>query len=616
LETEEVRRVLEIAFVVLAVCLVFGRASGYGFVNCDDYDYALKYGEVTGGITAAGAKWALGCVSEAIWMPLTWVSYMVDFDLARALGLLDTSADGWGVAGVMHAHSVLLHAANAVLVFLLFVRVGGGASGGRALPTGGVGGALVAALLWAVHPLRTESVAWVASRKDVLSLFWELLALHAWLGAGRSDGSAKPQRSTVVLGYALAAVFFLLAACAKPSAMTFPLLAMILDRFVLSRWAGWLAYAPFLAAGALVGGVAAWAQQAGGAMEAMSVVPFWWRALNAMAAFGIYAWHEVFPEGLAVQCLARWPAMPRFLVPGVCVSLAAAWCVARRFGRSGMRPSRDLSFAALLWWCVALVPFLGLAGFGIHAFADRFTYVPAVGLGFVVVWAMGRFNARGRRAAMAVGWMLCVACGCLAWRQTGFWRDDGALYARTLEVDGGGNGEAHVSLGMWAWEFPHDLPLAIRHLRAGWETDAERAGRAGHLLVMALCERGEFKEASEALARLGEWSERRAALHRLTSGGRSRSTLNYQVARAYYLSCQDETRGEAAAICERLEEMRPAHPDVLYLRQRLANLAGDGKAVREVRQKLAGLTGEYIHYRFLGRPWDGDAPGRREGETT
>ena len=87
-------------------------------------------------------------------------------------------------------------------------------------------------------------------------------------------------------------------------------------------------------------------------------------------------------------------------------------------------------------------------------------------------------------------------------------------------------------------------------------------------------------------------------------------------ASGYYLSCQDETRDEAAEICERLEEISPAHPDVLYLRQRLANLSGDGEAAREVRRKLAGLTGEYIHYRFLGRPWEGDAPGRRGGETT
>ena len=594
------RRFLEMALVVAAVCLVFGRTAGYGFVNCDDYDYVLKYGEVAGGITAAGIGWAFSSVSEAIWMPLTWISYMVDFDIARAMGILDISADGWGVAGIMHVHSVLLHAANAALAYLLFARLPCTGNEGRARTLG-----LMVALLWAVHPLRVESVAWVASRKDVLSLFWELLAFHAWLGVppGRRCPMQPPRRRLPMWGlcHSLAMVFFLAAACAKPSAMTFPLLAMILDRFMLGRWAGWFAYVPFLAVGAAVGGVAAWAQGAGGAMHAMSAVPFWWRGLNAMAAFGIYAWHEVWPQGLEVQCLARWPAMPRFLVPGTCLCLLTAWYLARRW-RGGIRGGEsDWLLAAVLWWCVAVAPFLGLAGFGIHAFADRFTYIPALGLGFAVAWALRRCRGRAGHLALCAGWLCCVALGCVAWRQVGFWRDDGTLYARTLEVDGNGNVEAHVSLGMWAWEFPHDLPMAICHLRASWEVDAERAGRAGHLLVMALCDRGDLDGAREALERLDTWGWRQAKRHRLEGGGRSETTLGCLVARAYYLSCRNDMRGEAAKMCKRLEEIRPDHPDVLYLRLRLADLAGDVGAAREARSRLAALTGEYLHHRFVNR---------------
>ena len=139
-------------------------------------------------MTASGARWAFSNVSEAIWMPLTWLSYMLDYDFARWAGLFDVSVEGRGVAGVMHAHSVLLHAVNAVLVFLLYARLA------RRLPgeaRSRVMVALVAALLWAVHPLRTESVAWIASRKDVLSLFWELLAFHAWIGVDGDGRSAR-----------------------------------------------------------------------------------------------------------------------------------------------------------------------------------------------------------------------------------------------------------------------------------------------------------------------------------------------------------------------------------------------------------------------------------------
>ena len=605
------RRALEIAFVAAVACLVFGRAVGYGFVNCDDYDYALKYAEVAGGLTASGVRWAFANVSEAIWMPLTWLSYMADYDVARLAGLFDASVDGLGVAGVMHAHSVLLHAANAVLAFLLYLRLArSAAAGGGGVPPAVA--ALVAALLWALHPLRVESVAWVSARKDVLSLFWELLAFHAWLGV-------KPGAGRSVRWYLLSAACFAAAACAKPSAMTFPLLAMVLDRFVLRRWAGWSAYAPLLAVGAAVGVLAAWAQGAGGATRALSGVPFWWRGLNAMAAFGIYAWHEVWPSGLAVQCLARWPEMPRFLLPGVCVSLVAAWYLVANRGRflpGGAGRAGDMPFAAALWCCVAVAPFLGLANFGIHAFADRFTYVPSLGIGLAVVWALrgAGTRPRARRLASAAGLLLCACYGAAAWRQTGFWSDDGALYARTLEADGWGNGEAHVSLGTWAWEFPHDLPLAIRHLRAGWEADAARAGRVGHLLVMALCERGELEEAEESLSRLREWGERQAERHRRTAGGHARTTLNYHVARAYYLSCRDVTRRDADEICGCLEEIRPSHPDVLYLRLRLAGLSGDAEAEREARRKLSALTGEYVHHRFVNRQEGRGASGGRARE--
>ena len=626
------RRVLEIAFVFAVVCLVFGRASGYGFVNCDDYDYVLKYGAVSDGVAWTGVKWAFSNVSEAIWMPLTWISYMLDYDMARLLGAFDPSVDGLGVAGVMHAHSVLLHAANAVLLFLLLARVLGGMAtdGTSVVPVNGQDArcpsatvcALVATLLWAIHPLRVESVAWVASRKDVLSLFWELLAFHAWLGVWSEKGkmpvgpvNGQDARclsggSLGVVAYGLTVICFCASCCAKPSAMTFPFLVMILDRFVSGRWLGWLAYVPLLVLGAAVGGLAAWAQHAGGAMIAMSAVPFWWRLLNAMAAFGIYAWHEVCPAGLGVQCLARWPSWPRFLVPGVALSLVTVWYAVRYFRNHFGGFQVDWLFAAVLWCCIAVAPFLGVANFGIHAFADRFTYVPSIGLGFAVLWALNRFRARASYLTAGLGLSLCALYGVAAWRQTGYWSDDGALYARTLEADGEGNAEAHVSLGMWAWEVPHDLPRALRHFRAGWELDADRAGRVGHLFVMALCERGEMSEAQERLSQLGAWSERQTARHRRTSGGHSRTTLNYQVARAYYFSCMDATRSEAEAICGRLEGISPEHPDVLYLRLHLAGLCGDADTAQTVRRKLSGMTSEYLHYRFLNQPSNHDAPTR------
>ncbi len=125
-----------------------------------------------------------------------------------------------------------------------------------------------------------------------------------------------------------------------------------------------------------------------------------------------------------------------------------------------------------------------------------------------------------------------------------------------------------------------------------------------------------MEEARESLERLREWSERQTARHRRTAGGRSRSTLNYQVARAYYFSCRDETRSGAEDICGRLEEISPGHPDVLYLRLRLAGLCGDAEGEKEARRRLSALTGEYLHYRFINQHINSDAPARRARQTT
>ena len=154
------------AAVGVVAMLPFARSARYGLVNCDDYDYA-NYAELTRGVTAEGVRWAFTFTGEGIWMPLTWLSYMGDHALASRL---DGGDDKFGETAyhVMHAHSVALHGLNAALLFALLALL----SGRRNWPL-----AALAALLWAVHPLRCESVDWVASRKDVLSMAGLLASL-------------------------------------------------------------------------------------------------------------------------------------------------------------------------------------------------------------------------------------------------------------------------------------------------------------------------------------------------------------------------------------------------------------------------------------------------------
>ena len=200
-------RVCIFALVVfLLAVLPFARTADYGLVNCDDYEYVTVENApfVSGGVSWAGVKYAARDLSHGIWMPLTWASYMFDFSLFS------------GRPGAMHLHSVALHGVNSALVFLLLWMMMRGRGGGL------FWGALCA-VLWSIHPLRVESVAWVASRKDVLSFLFELLALICWV---RGNGERGARRFAVA-----SLAFFVLATMAKPSAMTFPLLALLLDFF-------------------------------------------------------------------------------------------------------------------------------------------------------------------------------------------------------------------------------------------------------------------------------------------------------------------------------------------------------------------------------------------------
>lgn len=153
------RRVALATATFLITVAVFHAATGYGLINCDDYDYLLNHPEVTGGLTLGGIRWAFANMQEAIWMPLTWISYMTDYSL------------GLGYGG-MHAVSILIHGLNTILLLLFLSRL---------FPKHNSLLILAATLIWAIHPLRVESVVWLASRKDVLSTFFFLLALLAWI---------------------------------------------------------------------------------------------------------------------------------------------------------------------------------------------------------------------------------------------------------------------------------------------------------------------------------------------------------------------------------------------------------------------------------------------------
>lgn len=560
--------------LALVTCAVFARAWGYGLANIDDYLYVWRYAEVTDGLSLRGLRWALTFTGEAIWMPLVWASYQLDFSLAGWCG-----ADA---ATVHHVHSVLLHALNAVLVLRLLARLGPKGDAAPALT------AFFAALFWAIHPLRVESVVWIASRKDLLSLTGLVLALTEWTDWRRAGGAGRYVRSLA---------WFAVGALAKPSVMTYPALVGALDVLVLGVRREVRSFVPAYVAPCALGGAVALAgtlvQAVGGGTAATAGVPFGWRVLNAVAGYGIQLWHTLVPWDLAVQCTLRYPAWPRFLLPGAALTAAVGWWAWRR--RSG----------GIAFFTAGILPMLGLVGFGFHAFADRFTYIPAIGLSLVAAEGLARVaDVRLRAFAGAAG---AVALGALCVRQVGFWEDDRTLFAHTCAVDGPLNANAHFELGRAEWELGHDVTNAVAAYAAAFRADPETVLAQPQHYMFALAEGGFAEEAFAFKKELDAWNARTTAAAREARDEAEVLRPEYALARiAFLLSDPATRRGGAAELEEYLAQpRRTGTRDGLYLKGWLRALEGRADEARRIWSALPDGTvrteDPYMRYRFLGR---------------
>ncbi|MFM7141049.1 MAG: hypothetical protein ACKO2K_03930, partial [Alphaproteobacteria bacterium] len=339
--------------VFLLAALPFLPALGGAFLTFDDDVYVTANPMVRDGLTARGLAWAVRSFDTGNWHPLTWASLMLD---AQFHGLSP---------GGFHLSNLLLHGANATLLFLLLARVAG------SLPVAAAG-----AIAWAVHPLRTESVAWISERKDVLSAFFGLLAVHAWLGSsprdllrpGRAIERSAPPR--------IAATTLLLAAslACKPMLVTLPLLLLLLDAWPLGRladagdvpgrvvekWPPW-------AVAAVASAVAIVAQRGAGAVARFDRLPLAERLANAAISPLRYLVLTACPSGLAAVVPfpeSGWGAAAGLGAAGLLAAISlACWLVRRRL------PSLAVGWG---WFLVALLPVAGLIQVGVQSIADRY----------------------------------------------------------------------------------------------------------------------------------------------------------------------------------------------------------------------------------------------------
>jgi hypothetical protein len=463
------RRIAAATLVFAVVLAAYLPSLRSGFVF-DDQIYVTGNTDVNRGVTVDGLARALTSGHAANWHPLTWWSHM-----------LDVSLFGLRPAG-HHAVNVLLHALVAAMLVILLEGI-----------SGNMGVSMAAALLFALHPLRVESVAWIAERKDLLCALFSLLAVAAYAGRLRRPTGANLAGLYVASAAAMAS---------KPMGVVLPVMLVLLDfwplgrvgggagrwgaalgRSVAGKWPLWL-----MAVG--TGAAAVWAQAGSGAVVGFDRYPPWVRVANALRSYVAYLRDTLFPAGLSPlyphpgDAAGGWGAVGA----GVCLA-AASWVILRRARRS---PAPAFGW---LWFVLLLLPVIGLIQVGPQGRADRYTYLPSVGLLFALAWESDRLGGlrRGARRAPLIG--CAVALFLLlpvTIRQQGVWRDNLSLFARAAAVTEG-NWTAHNNLG---------TELTLRGRLAEAEAEYLQAlairpdyGTAHYNLANLLMRRGRFDQA-------------------------------------------------------------------------------------------------------------------------
>jgi tetratricopeptide (TPR) repeat protein len=403
--------------LALVAFTVFSPAQGNGFVNLDDPIYVVQNPEVRPGLSWRGIQWAFTTFDAANWHPLTWLSLQLDATWSR-------KPDGELDPGGFHLTSVLLHAASTALLFLAL----------RSL-TVAVWRSAAVALLFAVHPLRVESVAWVAERKDVLSVFFGLLALWAY---------AEYARGPDVRRYLLVTAAFVASLLSKPMLVTLPFLLLVLDWWPLGRARtarDWLRLAteklPLFALAAASSVVTYYAQKAGEAVRDLEHFSLPARAGNAACAYAAYLVKTVWPSGLSVfyphpyYDFGSGSGRRVAEVAGSAVLLAALTA-----GAAAMRRRAPYLLAGWLWFLGTLVPVIGLVQVGKQAYADRYTYFPQIGLLLAVCWGVAALTrARPRVAAWAAAAAALALAGVtLVQLQT--WKNSRSLWEHAFAAVG------------------------------------------------------------------------------------------------------------------------------------------------------------------------------------
>jgi tetratricopeptide (TPR) repeat protein len=409
------RRTTLIILLLLAgvTALIYGQSLDNGFVGYDDPEYVTRNDRVRAGLSADNVAWAFGTLYFSNWHPLTWLAHMA------ACEAFDLDAGGH------HAIDLALHVANALLLFAALRYM-----------TGAVWPSALVAALFAWHPLHVESVAWVSERKDTLSTFFMMLTILAYARYARGGERIR--------WYAAMLVCFALALMAKSMVVTLPAVLLLLDYWPLRRWRGTAGDCrvlvrlvaeklPLVAMGLATIAVNFVAQRGASALTEQTSLAQ--RLANAVWAYGAYLGKMVWPSGLApfyphpvIVGQSVWGA--RFIVPAMVLIVISALVL--RCARA-----RPYLIVGWLWYLGTLIPVIGVVQLGTQSMADRYTYVPLIGIFIAIAWlaadAVARHPAWRRPIVITAGGALMALAATTA-VQVSYWRDTLTLFAHATEV--------------------------------------------------------------------------------------------------------------------------------------------------------------------------------------
>jgi len=396
-------------FVVTLV--VYNPVNSHPFVNYDDDRYVTDNPHVRAGLSGETIAWAFTSTEQANWHPLTWISHALDCQLFHL-----------NPAG-HHFSSVVLHAISAALLFLIAVS-----ATGAALPS------LMLALLFALHPVNVESVAWVAERKNVLSTFFFLVTLGSYGWYVRNPNWRR---------YLATLILFACGLMSKPMLVTLPFVLLLLDYWPLERSVTVAKRVfeklPLFALSAASAIITLFAQQSGGAMRSSVQFPFGVRLENALVAYLEYLWKTVWPLRLAPLYPHPGDSLPAWQIALSVLVLLGITVLVIRFR------ARRYLLVGWLWFLGTLVPVIGLVQVGDQAMADRYAYVSLIGIFLMIVWGAADLSPSVTLSA-AAGLAGIALLSAATYRQIGYWSNSYDLWSHTLAVTQN-NFIAHDNLG-------------------------------------------------------------------------------------------------------------------------------------------------------------------------